>query len=136
MGAEVNALGGMLRATALHWAARQGHLAVCVTLLHHGADHALQDIEGALPASAPLSTHHDCAPCAGFTALHIAVQFGHTPLVAYIVARYECPDMRDSNGMTPAMWAATKMHTSVQLLLSSSCASALHCVGFAAAWTR
>jgi hypothetical protein len=45
-GANVNAIGGMLKATPLHWAARQGHLHVCVTLLQHGADITLPDIEG------------------------------------------------------------------------------------------
>lgn len=85
-GARVDALGGELRSTPLHWACRQGQLDAAVVLLQAGADSALRDAEG-------------CA------CLHLAAQFGHTPVVAYLVARGAVPDEPDAAGMTPLMWA-------------------------------
>lgn len=61
-GAEVNAVGGELHATPLHWATRQGHLDACVILMNANADPALRDAEGC-------------------SCLHLAAQFGHTALV-------------------------------------------------------
>lgn len=45
-GADPNAIGGILSATPLHWAARQGHLSICVMLLDAGADPTIFDCEG------------------------------------------------------------------------------------------
>ncbi|XP_072941998.1 palmitoyltransferase Hip14 [Epargyreus clarus] len=89
-GAKVDAIGGELQSTPLHWAARQGHLEAAVVLVRAGADAALRDAEG----------------CAG---LHLAAQFGHTAVVAYLVARGQAPDAPDAAGMTPLMWAAWKV---------------------------
>ncbi|KAH1026999.1 palmitoyltransferase Hip14 [Dendroctonus ponderosae] len=89
-GAEVNAVGGELHATPLHWATRQGHLDACVILMNANADPALRDAEGC-------------------SCLHLAAQFGHTALVAYFVARGVSPDSADRTGMTPLMWAVWKI---------------------------
>lgn len=89
-GAIVDAVGGELQSTPLHWATRQGHLEATVLLVRAGADPTLRDAEG-------------CA------CLHLAAQFGHTAVVAYLVARGADPDAPDAGGMTPLMWAAWKV---------------------------
>lgn len=91
-GAAVDAVGGELRATPLHWAARQGHLEAAVLLVRAGADLARRDAEG-------------CA------ALHLAAQFGHTAVCAYLVAAggAGAADAGDAGGMTPLMWAAWRV---------------------------
>lgn len=61
-GAEVDAVGGELNATPLHWATRQGHLDAAVILMNAGADPTLRDAEGC-------------------SCIHLAAQFGHTALV-------------------------------------------------------
>eukprot|EP00794_Sanderia_malayensis_P018263 gene18263-20083_t len=86
-GAVVDQKGGNLNATPLHWAVRQGHIDAVVLLMKHGADPTLQDSEG----------------CGG---LHLAAQFGHTSIVAYLLAKNVDVDHVDQNGMTPLMWAA------------------------------
>ncbi|XP_063379743.1 palmitoyltransferase Hip14 [Cydia fagiglandana] len=91
-GAHVDAVGGELRATPLHWAARQGHLEAAVILVRAGADLTRRDAEG-------------CAP------LHLAAQFGHTAVAAYLVAAggAGAADAGDAGGMTPLMWAAWRV---------------------------
>ncbi|KAJ0179628.1 hypothetical protein K1T71_005340 [Dendrolimus kikuchii] len=89
-GARVDAIGGELQSTPLHWATRQGHLEATVLLMRAGADPSIRDAEG-------------CA------SLHLAAQFGHTAVVAYLVARGVSPDAPDAGGMTPLMWAAWKV---------------------------
>ncbi|XP_022902031.1 palmitoyltransferase Hip14 [Onthophagus taurus] len=89
-GAEVDAVGGELSATPLHWATRQGHLDAAVILMNAGADPTLRDAEGA-------------------SCIHLAAQFGHTALVAYFVARGVSPDLVDRSGMTPLMWSCWKV---------------------------
>lgn len=89
-GAAVDAVGGELQSTPLHWATRQGHLEATVLLVRAGADASLRDAEG-------------CA------CLHLAAQFGHTAVVAYLVARGVPPDAADAAGMTPLMWCCWKV---------------------------
>ncbi|KAJ8986067.1 hypothetical protein NQ317_003361 [Molorchus minor] len=89
-GAEVDAVGGELNATPLHWATRQGHLDAAVILMNAGADPTLRDAEGC-------------------SCIHLAAQFGHTALVAYFVARGVSPDLVDRAGMTPLMWSVWKI---------------------------
>lgn len=93
LGAEVNAIGGELNSTPLHWATGEGHLQMVILLLKHGADPTLLDREG-------------------FNCLHLATQNGYTSIVAYLLAKgYEinCPDV---NGMTPLMLSAFRIKTS------------------------
>jgi hypothetical protein len=61
-------------------------------LVRNGANCAIRDVEG-------------------FTPLHVAVQFGCTPVAAYLIAKGQCtPDDPDDTYMTPAMWAAYKVY--------------------------
>lgn len=89
-GAVVDALGGELNATPLHWATRQGHLGAVVLLMAAGADPRIRDAEGC-------------------SCIHIAAQFAHTALVAYFIAKGVDPDLQDRGGMTALMWAAWKV---------------------------
>ncbi|XP_063223420.1 palmitoyltransferase Hip14 isoform X2 [Bacillus rossius redtenbacheri] len=89
-GAVVDAIGGELMSTPLHWATRQGHLGAVTLLMQHGADPSLRDGEGC-------------------SCIHLAAQFGHTAIVAYFVAKGVNVNMQDRNGMTPLMWSAYKV---------------------------
>lgn len=86
-GAEIDAIGGELLSTPLHWATRQGHTQIIVILLQYGADASLRDGEGC-------------------SCLHIAAQCGHTAIVAYLIAKGQNVNTQDENGMTPLMWSA------------------------------
>ena len=48
-GADVNASGGLTRATALHMAARRGHAEIARTLLDCGAEIEARDYKGVTP---------------------------------------------------------------------------------------
>ncbi len=45
-GAIVDAIGGDLQSTPLHWATRQGHISMIILLLQHRADPTILDGEG------------------------------------------------------------------------------------------
>lgn len=45
-GADVNAIGGDLNSTPLHWATRQGHIPMVILLMQHRADPSILDGEG------------------------------------------------------------------------------------------
>ncbi|KAB7496502.1 Palmitoyltransferase Hip14, partial [Armadillidium nasatum] len=89
-GSLVDAVGGELMSTPLHWATRQGHLGMVVLLMKYNADPTLRDGEG-------------CA------CVHLAAQFGHTAIVAYLLARGDNVNLLDKNGMTPLMWSAYRV---------------------------
>ncbi|XP_008547862.1 palmitoyltransferase Hip14 isoform X1 [Microplitis demolitor] len=91
-GANVDAIGGELSSTPLHWAARQGHLPTFSILMRAGADPSLRDSEG-------------------FACIHLAAQFGHTGIVAYLVAKGVNPNDPDRSSMTPLMWSAFKVNS-------------------------
>ncbi|MEQ2262291.1 Palmitoyltransferase zdhhc17 [Xenotaenia resolanae] len=63
-----------------------------VQLMKYGADPSLIDGEGC-------------------SCVHLAAQFGHTSIVAYLIAKGQDVDMMDQNGMTPLMWAAYRTHS-------------------------
>ena len=86
LGADIDAVGGELMSTPLHWATRQGHVSIIVILLQSGANPGARDGEG-------------CA------AIHLAAQFGHTAIVGYLIAKGQNVNSQDSNGMTALMWA-------------------------------
>ncbi|KAA0195612.1 Palmitoyltransferase [Fasciolopsis buskii] len=89
-GASVDRLGGHLAATPLHWAIRQSHLSMVHLLMRHGADPAIRDNTG--------------LPC-----IHVAVQIGSVPIIAYLLAKGVDVDGRDGNGLTPLLVAC--MHS-------------------------
>uniref|UniRef100_A0A0N5C3U7 Palmitoyltransferase n=1 Tax=Strongyloides papillosus TaxID=174720 RepID=A0A0N5C3U7_STREA len=89
---NVNAIGGVLCSTPLHWASRHGHTKMVALLMKHNADPYLRNVEG-------------------FGAIHVAAQFGCTPVVAYLISKGVSPDEKDASSMTPAMWAAYKVHS-------------------------
>lgn len=105
-GAIVDAIGGELQATPLHWATRQGHLASVTLLMSAGADPSIRDAEG-------------------ISCIHLAAQFGHTALVAYFIARGVNADLQDRGGMTALMWASWKVSAldPVRLLLTLGASS-------------
>ncbi|WAR03499.1 ZDH17-like protein [Mya arenaria] len=82
----------------MHWAAinnrinivRQGHLPMVVLLMSYGADPSVRDGEGC-------------------SCIHLAAQFGHTSIVAYLIAKGQDVDMLDKNGMTALMWASYRV---------------------------
>lgn len=92
LGADVNAIGGDLQSTPIHWATRQAHLSMVVLLIQNGADPSLYDGEGC-----------NC--------LHLAAQFGNTAIVAYLVAKEQDINAPDVNGMTPLMWSCYRVST-------------------------
>lgn len=46
---------------------------------------------------------------AGYSCIHLAAQFGHTAIVAYLIAKGEDVDVLDKTGMTPLMWASYRV---------------------------
>lgn len=42
----MNAIGGVLSSTPLHWAARHGHTRIIALLIRNGADLSIRDGEG------------------------------------------------------------------------------------------
>ena len=49
----------------------------------------------------------------GCSCIHLAAQFGHTSIVAYLIAKGQDVDMLDKNGMTALMWASYRVFGSV-----------------------
>lgn len=100
-GAEVDAIGGDLESTPLHWASRQGHLQMVVLLMQYRADPSLCDVDG-------------------LNCLHLAAQFGHTAIVAYLISKGQDINVTDSNGMTALMWSSYRISTKdpTRLLIS------------------
>jgi ankyrin repeat protein len=43
---DVNAIGGVLASTPLHWAARHGHARMIALLVRNGANYEIRDVEG------------------------------------------------------------------------------------------
>ena len=70
---------------------REGHLATVVILMRAGADPNLKDYEGS-------------------SCIHLAAQFGHTAICAYLIAKGINPDTPDRSGMTPLMWCSYKIN--------------------------
>lgn len=68
LGVKVDAIGGELETTALNWAARSGHIHMCILLIQNGADPNLPDIEG-------------------YSTIHVASMFGHSNVVAYLLVK-------------------------------------------------
>eukprot|EP00903_Cladosiphon_okamuranus_P009592 g9131.t1 len=86
-GAVTSAIGGVLKESALMWAARQGYMTIIVDLLRAGAD-----------------PHH--RNTYGQTALHLAAQRGHVNTVLVVLAAGVPVTSKDSKGFTPLMYAS------------------------------
>ncbi len=87
-GALVDAKGGDLMGTPLHWAVRQGHLSMVIFLFRAGADPDVRDNQG-------------------YNALHLSAHGGYPMVLIYLICGcgmdLEAPD---SNGRTSSMWVA------------------------------
>lgn len=91
-GADVHAIGGVLRASPLHWCARNGHIQVLTLLLKYGADPLAKDGQG-------------------FHCLHLVTQSSLVMAILYflqldIFGADNQLDSRDAQGHTALMWAA------------------------------
>lgn len=76
-GAEVDAIGGDLKATPLHWASRNGHLYVMQLLLSRGADPSLRDAQGF--SALQLVTHSSAVmPLLYMVSLPSSVHYRHS----------------------------------------------------------
>lgn len=100
-GADVNAVGGELKGSPLHWATRQGHLSMVIVLMRYGSNPYILDGEGV-----------NC--------LHIAAQLGFTDITAYYIAKGMEIDVKDGNGLTPLMHTAMRSynHDPARLLVN------------------
>ncbi|KAJ1351495.1 hypothetical protein KIN20_007511 [Parelaphostrongylus tenuis] len=88
LGADPNAVGGLLVSSPLHWACRVGHVFSSALLVKAGAVCNVRDAQG-------------------YTPIHLAVQCNQSILVAYLLEKFHyCKDITDNSGMTPVMWAA------------------------------
>lgn len=76
-------------------------------LVRSGANCEIRDVEGRICTKRTLQP---ALRITGFTALHVAVQFGCTHVAAYLIAKGQSPDDPDDTRMTPAMWAAYKVY--------------------------
>ncbi|ESO09131.1 hypothetical protein HELRODRAFT_169073 [Helobdella robusta] len=45
----------------------------------------------------------------GCSGIHLAAQFGHTAIVAFLIAKGQDVDIRDQYGMTPIMWSSYRV---------------------------
>lgn len=112
-GANLNQTAGPERATALHWAARYGHVYIVDLLLKHGADPTLIDGQG-------------------LNILHFSVYSSNIMLVVYVLYFVVSNDnnvdidSKDYNSRTPLLWAAYQGDfLTVELLLKFGATVAL-----------
>ncbi|CAN0121745.1 unnamed protein product [Scytosiphon promiscuus] len=85
--ADTCAIGGVLKESALMWAARQGYMTIIVDLLQAGADCLHRNMYGQ-------------------TALHLAAQRGHVSTVLVVLAAGVPVTSKDDKGFTPLMYAS------------------------------
>ncbi|CAM9376033.1 unnamed protein product [Ectocarpus sp. 12 AP-2014] len=96
-GADACAIGGVLKESALMWAARQGYMTIIADLLNAGAD----------------CLHRNTY---GQTALHLAAQRGHVNTVLVVLAAGTPVSSKDSKGFTPLMYATKLRISNVDLI--------------------
>lgn len=91
-GADVNAIGGFLRESALQWAVRQGALEATVMLIQNGADPHLLGTEGV-------------------NAMHLALQFKHIDTVLFLCSTHptllDSTTSADKGSQTPLMFVVS-----------------------------
>ncbi len=126
--------------TALHWAARTGHLEVARALLLAKGEVDARDKDGWTPlhwaasvgdrSVAELLLAYKAAVSAtasdGTTPLHWAADKGHSEVAKALLARAAQVNVEDSGGQTPLHWAARAGHNDVVTLLISSKANINH----------
>lgn len=115
-GALVDARGGALNATPLHWASRSGHIPTCVLLLSHSADPQLKDGQG-------------------YNCLHLAAHAGHSFLILYLLSMGMDVDERDAGGRSALHWVSyngTSIESLEVLLGSGANVDAVDDSGFTA----
>eukprot|EP00793_Prasinoderma_coloniale_P001738 PRCOL_00003543-RA len=89
-GAVIDARDSVSEQGAIHWAAVRGSTQALDLLLSSGASLLLADNQG-------------------YTAMHVAAQYGATALIWHLVHRWEADwEVLDSAGRTPLHWAAYK----------------------------
>lgn len=97
--ADPNLIGGVLASCPIHWAARNGLVAMCAMLVKAGAVCNIRDVQG-------------------YTPIHLAIQGNFVPLVAYFLLKFDyAKDISDNSGMTPAMMCAKRSYTMFPLRL-------------------
>lgn len=102
-GADVDAIGGDLKATPLQWAARNGHLYVIQLLLSRGADPNISDAQGF--NSLHLITHSSAV----MPLLYMVSPRIPRATVTILTGQMHQPvaiDEKDTDGHTSLMWAA------------------------------
>ena len=120
--------------TALHDAAKAGHVAIVAMLVFHGGAVDAQDRW--LNAPLMYATLYDHANCVAFllqshcsisvankghrTALHTAAEKGHRGLVNMLVTAHAPLDVRDADGNTPLLLAAINQHKEIVRTLIQS----------------
>ncbi len=107
--AQIDAFGGELNSTPLHWAIRDGKLQMVAFLLSHQAQTSLSDGEGKLIMKTTFVLSKSNSSSIGFSSIHLASMFGHTDIVAYLVAKGQDVDLLDKQGMTPLMHATLRV---------------------------
>ena len=78
----------------IHWACRNGHLAIVELLLSHGAQ-------------------PDVKTNGGSTPIHWACDAGHLAIVKLLHSRGAPLDVKNNDGRTPLSWAQREGHTAV-----------------------
>jgi palmitoyltransferase len=104
--AQIDAYGGDLNSTPLHWAIRDGKIQMVAFLLSHQAEPSLFDGEG---KSIIRINYNLFEIQLGYSSIHLASMFGHSDIVAYLIAKGQDVDLLDKNGMTPLMHAAARV---------------------------
>ena len=127
--------------TALHEAAKYGHLAFASLLLEYGAHVNACTHTGLTPLHEATSFHQDTmvelllargaipdtASNCGLTPLHWAAMNGNTAIAACLLEYGAMPNVHGQSLRTPLHWAAIKGHIEVVLLLLNRGADATHC---------
>lgn len=123
----------LLRWSPLHYAARDGHLAVAQLLVQGGADMNLEDesgwsqlhvaaFNGHVPVAELLITHRaslNTQTNRGSTPLHCAASSGRTSMADLLIQKGARLDSLDNMGMTPAEMAEDWGHNEVARLLQA-----------------
>ncbi len=127
--------------TALHEAAKYGHIAFASLLLDYGAHVNACTCTGLTPLHEATSFHQDtmvklllahgaaadAASSCGLTPLHWAAMNGNTAIATCLLEYGAMPNVHGQAGRTPLHWAAIKGHTEVvQLLLSKGAEATIH----------